>query len=223
MSELLQIEAEITDKSVEQAVRINLLNRLMELADEYPAPAVADVIVRALEREVWRLSAEQTSDYLNMLIEALNKLQHTYTRVWNETTVDEHSSHVERAEQLEKVLENASLSDDERIQVIFNQVKGLPFSDLDARWDVLHARFAQLCYKVQFATAYAVCVNCTNEARHPMFEQAVQLVADAAMNNEDKTVLADALIALRAAQRKSLATDGAAAESDNRKFISRLA
>jgi hypothetical protein len=224
MSELLDIDQEITGKySLGQTDRISLLNRLMVLADEYPAPVIADVLVRALEREVWRLSPQQDSEYLNLLIDALNKFQWTFTSMWKGTAEDEHSSPADRADKLETALCEESFTDEERVQVIFNNLKGAAMQDLDARWDVLHGRFASVSPKVQFAMAYAICVNCSNDSRHPMFELAVRLVADAALNPEDKSTFADALIALRSAQGTSLAADAEEnLESHNRKFISRF-
>jgi hypothetical protein len=225
-TELLRIDREITGKyALEQTERIGLLNRLMEISGEYPTALVADVVVRALEREVWRLAADQSSEYLEALVDALNRLHASYTRKWNETPEDQVSSHVERADRLETGLREDSFDDEDRIQIIFNQIKGLKFAELDSRWDVLHERFSELCYRVQFAIAYGICVNCSSDVRHPMFETAIRLVADAAVNNEDRLLLADALLALRAAQATSLAAANAVDEAQttaNKKFISRF-
>jgi hypothetical protein len=201
MSELLEIDREITGKyAKEQTDRIDLLNRLLALADQHPTPVIIDVLVRALEREVWRLKPDEHSDYLIMLVDALNRFQMSYTRMWIDAPSDDCFSASERAERLEVALADPTFTEEGLIQIVFHQLKGLPFEDLDPRWDVLHARFDTMGPRVQFAMAYAICVNCTMDARHPVFQAAIGLIADAAMNNEDKAKLADALIALRAAQ-----------------------
>lgn len=201
MSELLEIDREITGKyAKEQTDRIDLLNRLMALADQHPTPVIIDVLVRALEREVWRLKPDEHSDYLDMLVDAINRLHISYTRIWTDTPVDEHATACERADRLELALADCTFTEEQMIQVVFNQLKGLRFEDLDPRWDVLHARFETMEPKLQFATAYAICVNSSMDACHPVFNAAVGIIADTAMNNEDKAKLADALIALRAAQ-----------------------
>jgi hypothetical protein len=201
MSELLEIDREITGKyAKEQTDKIGLLNRLMALADQHPTPVIIDVLVRALEREVWRLKPDEHSEYFDMLIDAISRLHISYTRIWTDTPVDSHATACERADRLELALADATFTEEQLIQVIFNQVKGLKFEDLDPRWDVLHARFEVMEPKVKFATAYAICVNCSVDARHPVFSDAVEIIADTAMNSDDKAKLADALIALRAAQ-----------------------
>jgi len=69
---------------------------------------------------------------------------------------------------------------------------------LDARWDVLDNAYRNQPFKVQFAISYGVCLTCTAESRHPVYQAAVQMVGDAAINSSDRPTLCDALIALRA-------------------------
>jgi hypothetical protein len=153
--------------------RVELLEKLLQLSDS-DQPRRAKTLMVALERELERLPADRSVEYLVRLIEAIKEstgcsdttpildalstahddpsvralsaetaryYRSSAKRIWSETCEDQISTAAERAERLSKA--GQWLTDvDDLIQAIFNQLKGLPMSEDDARMPELQKYLA---------------------------------------------------------------------------------
>lgn len=191
---------------------IAAVGQLLSMVDqrELRKDEAADILVRALGRELERLVADRNQEYLRRLIDALyavdavaampilDAVAHAHgddsvrsaagaivkhfdgslARFWKETPTDQVSDDESRAQRLEAHC-TQNHDEDGRIQIVFNQLKGLPLSKEDARWVPLERVLDEdVSARVRYATAFGICVNARYDSVNACLSKALQILSE---------------------------------------------
>lgn len=168
--------------------RVELLEKLLQLSSDQPQRR-SKMLMSALERELERLPADRSVEYLMCLIDAIRNstgcgdttpildalaashedesvralsaeaaryYRSSAKRIWNETPEDQVSTAVERAARLAGAAQWLT-DEDDLIQAIFNQLKGLPLTEDDVRMAELQKYLAaDQSLRMRVAVAFGI-------------------------------------------------------------------
>lgn len=100
-------------------------------------------------------------------------------RFWKETPIDQVSDAESRAQRLDAHCAKQHHDEDGRIQIVFNQLKGLKLSSGDPRWEPLEQLLDEdESMRVRYAVAFGICLNADYGSVNSCLAKALRILSD---------------------------------------------